>query len=127
MDNGKSGKVKGLIKHFFTFIRVHIYQILYLIVLAILWVYIGNNWDKCVSMKFFEQFDGNNILFLCGIVWIILFFYDVEAKDFKFKRKKTDALNRDIQSVTANFQHDRLNSSSAQTSNTQNEGGNSNE
>lgn len=84
MDNDNRGKVKGWIKHFFTFIRVHIYQILYLIVLAILWVYICNNWDKCVSMKFFEQFDGNNILFLVGIAMVIAFFYDVEAKGFKF-------------------------------------------
>lgn len=40
-------------------------------------------------MQFFSRFDGNNILFLVWIALIILFFYDVEAKGFKFNRKKS--------------------------------------
>lgn len=46
----------------------YLYYILYGIILFLLWLYIGLNWEKCISMQFFSQFDGNNILFLVGIV-----------------------------------------------------------
>ncbi len=122
MGNDNREKAKG-IRHFFTLIKVHIYQILYVLVLIGLWTYIIINWDKCISMKFFDKFDGNNILFLFGIVWVVFFFYDVEAKDFKFQRKKNDQLNKELQNAEVDFQHNQLNASVDQTS----EGENNNE
>ena len=47
-------------------------------------------------MQFFSQFDGNNILFLIWIASIFLFFYDVEAKGRKFRRKGIEEANRQI-------------------------------
>lgn len=41
-------------------------------------------------MQFFEQFDGNNILFLVWIASVLLLFYDVEFKDGKFHRRKME-------------------------------------
>lgn len=65
------------------------YEILYFILLAALTKYITCNWNTCISMQFFSHFDGNNILFLVWIALIILYFYDVEAKGFKFHWKKS--------------------------------------
>lgn len=127
MGNNNRGKAKAMIKHFFTLIKVHIYQILYMIVLIGLWVYIIINWNKCISMKFFEQFDGNNILFLFGIVWVVLFFYDVEAKGFKFQRKKNITLSKELRNAEIDFQRNQLSVSSEQDLNIETDGGNNNE
>ena len=50
----------------------YLYNILYIALLAVLWRYIILNWEKCISMQFFSQFDGNNILFLVGIALVTL-------------------------------------------------------
>ena len=96
-------KIKGFFKRLVKWIQLHIYGILYFILIVTLSVYIVLNWDKCISMKFFEQFDGNNILFLVWIALLILFFYDVEAKDLKFHRKKFEATRDKINSVESKF------------------------
>lgn len=93
------GKIKELFKRLWKWIKLHIYGILYFILIVILSTYIVLNWDKCISMKFFEQFDGNNILFLVWIALLILFFYDVEAKDFKFHRRKNENMGRQFQNI----------------------------
>ncbi len=67
-------KIKGFFKRFFTLICSNIYGIFYILLLIILSKYIISNWDKCISMKLFEQFNGSNILFLVRIASIILFF-----------------------------------------------------
>ena len=71
--------------------------------------YILLNWDKCISMKFFEQFDGNNILFLVWIALIILFFYDIEAKDMKFHRKKIEDTQKQLAEADNAFQQNQIN------------------
>lgn len=58
----------------------------YYAVTTILWVYIILNWDKCISMQFFSEFDGNNILFLVALLLAILHFYDIEGKEWKVHR-----------------------------------------
>ncbi|MDE5763479.1 MAG: hypothetical protein K2I00_00740, partial [Ruminococcus sp.] len=75
-------------------------------------------------MKFFEQFDGNNILFLVWIASIILFFYDVEAKDFKFHRRKYKNMNMQYRSADMEYYRTQTNIPPNQVSN--NEGENSN-
>ena len=43
------------------------YSVFHVIVFLCLSCYVLLNWEECISMQFFSQFDGNNILFL---VWI---------------------------------------------------------
>ena len=57
------------------------------IILIVLTVYIIRNWDSCVSMQFFSNFDGNNILFLVWIILIFLMLYDIEAKGVKLRKR----------------------------------------
>ena len=77
-------------------VKLHCYTISYIAVLAILTWYIVRNWMKCISMQFFVQFDGNNILFLVWIAAILLFFYDVEAKGWKFRKKGIEDTKRQL-------------------------------
>ena len=79
------------------FIWVRIYTVSYLILLGILTKYICENWEKCISMQFFSQFDGNNILFLVWIAGIMLFFYDVEIKEGKFHRRNIEEAKNQVQ------------------------------
>lgn len=79
------------------FLWVRIYTILYIVLLCILTKYICENWEKCISMRFFSQFDGNNILFLVWIAAIILFFYDIEVKEGKFHRRNIEEARNQVQ------------------------------
>lgn len=58
------------------------------VILLALTVYIIRNWNSCVSMQFFSNFDGNNILFLVWIILIFLMLYDVEAKGVKLRKRE---------------------------------------
>lgn len=98
------GTLRHIGKQLVNCIKCYIYQILYIIMLGILWTYIILNWEKCVSMKFFSQFDGNNILFLVGILLVVLPFYEVEGKGFKVRRIGIKALEEDIQNEESKFQ-----------------------
>lgn len=102
-------KIKELFKRLCKWIKLHIYGILYFILIVILSTYIVINWDKCITMKFFEQFDGNNILFLVWIALIILFFYDIEAKDMKFHRKKIEDTQKQFAEADNAFQQNQIN------------------
>ena len=79
------------------FVWIRIYTISYLILLVILTKYICENWEKCISMQFFSQFDGNNILFLVWIAAIMLFFYDIEIKEGKFHRRNIEEAKNQVQ------------------------------
>lgn len=65
------------------FIDWPLYRKLYAGLLIVLTIYIVCNWEKCIAMQFFSQFDGNNILFLVWILLIVLPFYDIEIKEAK--------------------------------------------
>ncbi len=54
-------------------------------------------------MKFFDDFDGNNILFLCWIVLIFLTTYDVESKVLKIHMRKTAEQMKDVDEVTLSY------------------------
>lgn len=84
----------------------HINTITYLAVLIVLWAYIGLNWEKCISMQFFSQFDGNNILFLVGIILVVLPLYDIEGKGFKLHRRGTRAAMEQLQEIDYKHQLD---------------------
>ena len=118
---------KNYLKRFWDWIKLNLYEIFYILLIIGLWIYIIINWDKCISMKFFEQFDGNNILFLVGIILVILFFYDVEAKDFKFRRKKYENMSRQLQNADVSHQRNQLMASSMQSLKTEIEGDDGNE
>ena len=79
------------------FVWVRIYTVLYIAILWKLSEYIFNNWEKCISMKLFSQFDGNNILFLVWIAAIMLFFYDIEIKEGKFHRRNIEEAKSQVQ------------------------------
>ena len=75
--------------------------LIYVIVLGILTTYVVRNWEICVSMQFFDDFDGNNILFLVWILLIFLILYNIEGSWIKFRRTTLhDELN------DAQLQHD---------------------
>lgn len=90
-------------RRFINWIGVQIYTILYVVLLGILTRYVVCNWDKCISMQFFSQFDGNNILFLVWLALIILFFYDVEGKELKVHRKGLDVAQKKIQKADSEY------------------------
>lgn len=66
----------------------NIYSIGHCILFISLTAYIILNWKVCISMQFFSQFDGNNILFIVWLVLTFLLIYDVEANGIKLKRHK---------------------------------------
>lgn len=101
--------MKNIFKRFIVWIRLRIYEILYMILLMILSIYIIINWKTCITMKFFEQFDGNNILFLVWIVLLILLFYDVEAEGWKFHRKRMQNTQRLLDIAAADYVQDQIN------------------
>lgn len=102
-------KIKEGIKKIVKLVKLHIYEIFYFILIIILSKYIILNWNDCISMKFFDEFDGNNILFLVWIALIILFFYDIEAKDFKFHRKKFEITLEQFANADSAFRQTQIN------------------
>lgn len=101
--------MKNTFKRLKNEIKFHIYEILYAALLTILSVYILNNWEICVTMTFFEQFDGNNILFLIWIVLLILPFYDVEAKGWKFRKKGIEDTRKLYENAESDFRQNQIN------------------
>ena len=66
--------------------------------LTILTTYIVLNWNVCISMQFFQHFDGNNILFLCWLLMIFLKIFRIKVKDIEvFRNLQNDILNADLQ------------------------------
>lgn len=101
--------MNNMFKKLIKWIKLRIYEILYIVLLVILSSYILINWEVCVTMNFFEQFDGNNILFLIWIVLLILPFYDVEAKGWKFRKKGIEDTRKLFENAESNFIQERIN------------------
>ena len=74
----------------------NIYAILYIVLIIALTKYIFCNWEKCISMQFFSQFDGNNILFLVWILLFVLPFYDIEIKEAKFHKRNMEKAKEQV-------------------------------
>lgn len=116
--------IKKLCIKIINFVRIYYLNILFFILMTILSIYVIYNWDKCISMKFFEQFDGNNILFLVWLALLILRFHDIEAKGFKLRRN----MQRDFNNADSNFRQNMKNNlENAQCSEEANERKNNNE
>ena len=107
---GKWQRIKSVISRFLLWVRDHIYTILYILMLIVLWRYIIYNWDACISMQFFSQFDGNNILFIVGLVLTILPFYDIEGKGIKLHRVGSKGLESALQSADSKYTQKKLES-----------------
>lgn len=73
------------------------YSVFHLIVSFCLMGYVILNWDKCISMQFFSEFNGNNILFLVWIADILLYFYDVEIKEGKLHKRNIEEAKKQVQ------------------------------
>ena len=101
--------MNNVFKRLIKWIKLRIYEILYIVLLAILSSYILINWEICVTMTFFEQFDGNNILFLIWIVLLILPFYDVEAKGWKFRKKGIEDTRKLYENADLNYIQEQIN------------------
>lgn len=101
--------MKNMFIRFMDWTKLRIYEILYIALLIILSAYILINWEICVTMTFFEQFDGNNILFLIWIVLLILPFYDVEAKGWKFRKKGIEDTRKQFENAESNFRQNQIN------------------
>ena len=87
----------------------YIYAILYVIMLGILWVYLIINWNKCISMQFFTRFNGNNILFIVGLILTILPFYDIEGKGIKLRWRITKSLETKLHNADSAYKQEILN------------------
>jgi len=95
-------------KQVITWIEIHLYTILYVGVFIMLTKYILHNWAICISMQFFSRFNGNNILFLVWIASIALFFYDIEAKGWKFHRKEFEDTKKRIEDAESTFTQNQI-------------------
>lgn len=85
---------------------LHYYRnILYVVIVLILWTYLIYNWEKCISMQIFSQFDGNNILFLVGLALVILPFYKFkfEGKGVKIQAEMRKEMQDDFQNADSDY------------------------
>ncbi|MDE7220529.1 MAG: hypothetical protein K2O45_13070 [Oscillospiraceae bacterium] len=80
------------------------YGIFHAIIIFCLTCYVLLNWEKCISMQFFLQFNGDNILFLVWIADILLFFYDVEIKEGKLHRRNIEEAKKKLQDKDVELQ-----------------------
>ncbi|MCI9587417.1 MAG: hypothetical protein HFF60_05560 [Oscillospiraceae bacterium] len=84
------------------------YGIFHFIVLLCLTCYILLNWEKCISMQFFSQFDGNNILLLVWIILIFLIIYEVEGKGIKIAEHKKEEVQQDLSDANLKYKVDTM-------------------
>lgn len=75
------------------------------LILVVLTVYVLINWNVCISMRFFSEFNGNNILFFVWIALLFLTLYDVEAKGLKVKRRE---LKKDFEDAEMRHEIDMM-------------------
>lgn len=80
------------------------YGVFHSIIFICLTDYVLRNWGKCISMQFFLQFNGDNILFLVWIADILLFFYDVEIKEGKLHRRNIEEAKKKLQDKDVELQ-----------------------
>lgn len=80
-------------------------NIVYVVIVFVLWGYLIYNWEKCISMQFFNQFDGNNILFLIGIALLILpfFRFEIEGKGVKVQAEMRKEMQADFQNADSDY------------------------
>ncbi|EFB76232.1 hypothetical protein [Subdoligranulum variabile] len=84
------------------------YEIFHGAIVGALTIYVFVNWNKCVSMQFFQKFDGNNILFLVWIILIFLLIYEVEGKGIKVAQRKHEQTQQSLDEAKWKYQLDTM-------------------
>lgn len=94
-------KIERLLnKYFYIFFHV--------LTFVTLTIYVIKNWNSCISMQFFSQFNGNNILFLVWIILILLLIYEVEGKGIKVAQRKHDETQRSLSEVQLAYRKNQV-------------------
>ena len=106
--------IKKIISNIIEFLKSHFSGAVHFLVLTLLSIYVLSNWETCISMQFFSQFDGNNILFLVWIVLIFLLIYEVEGKGIKVAKRKQEEAQQNLINAALEY---NLNSMSEQIKN----------
>ena len=68
------------------------------------------NWNTCISMQFFKEFNGNNILFILWITLMFLNAYKVKINNvevFRFVDDETKKLGEDFQNANSDYQDEK--------------------
>ncbi len=107
-DYNKPKKIKNFFKRAWYFICQQIYAILYVALISAIWIYVILNWDKCIDMQLFSRFNGNNILFIVGLILVILPFYDVEGKGFKIHKNSSKKIVEEYDKTRHQFEMQKL-------------------
>lgn len=84
------------------------YTVAHIVTVFCLTIYVLVNWEKCISMQFFERFDGNNILFLVWIILIFLIIYEVKGKGVKVAKRKQEEDQQNLSTANLKYKLDAL-------------------
>ena len=84
------------------------YSVFHVIVFLCLSCYVLLNWEECISMQFFSQFDGNNILFLVWIILILLIIYEVEGQGIKIAKHKKEEVQKNLNDANLKYKLDTM-------------------
>ena len=84
------------------------YSVFHVIAFLCLTCYVLLNWEKCISMQFFSQFNGNNILFLVWIILIFLIIYEVEGKGIKIAKHKKEEVQQTLSDANLKYKLDTM-------------------
>lgn len=84
------------------------YSVFHVIVFLCLSCYVLLNWGECISMQFFSQFDGNNILFLVWIILILLIIYEVEGQGIKIAKHKKEEVQKNLNDANLKYKLDTM-------------------
>lgn len=107
MIKSPSKEKLSLIKRLKNWITSNIYNIYYIILLILLWGYIIMHWDLCITMQFFSHFDGNNILFIVGIILVVLPLYNIEGKGIKIGRKTRIEMEQKLEETDITYDKEK--------------------
>ncbi len=72
-------------------------------VIICLTAYVLAHWTACISMQFFNSFNGNNILFIAWLILIFLMIYDIEGKGFKISKHKQKEIQEKMDEINQRY------------------------
>lgn len=98
--------IKKAISGVCNFLETYFITIFHMVVLVGLSWYVFKNWETCISMQFFDDFNGNNILFLVWIILIFLLIYKVDGSVIKLTEKKREQTQEDLMKLNLQYQID---------------------
>lgn len=83
------------------------HEIFHGVIIGVLTIYVLVNWNKCISMQFFQRFDGNNILFIVWIISLFLILYKINIQGYEVFGR-VHKLENEFQDIDLRYQTDRL-------------------